>query len=84
MTDPVRRALLYHFCRMQTPGVVLPPAAFDRHLDRTFGHYRRKNPGVTFPEEPLPFARHADLGRHSGSRRNVPQQAEHSTIASAL
>src|SRR5947207_3609139 len=49
MTDPVRRALLYHFCRMQTPAVALPPAAFDRHLDRTFALFRRKNSGVTFP-----------------------------------
>src|SRR3954463_10752806 len=49
MTDPVRRALLYHFCRMQTHGVVLPPAAFDRHLDRTFALYRRKNADATFP-----------------------------------
>lgn len=49
MTDLVRRALLFHFCRMQTHGVVLPPAAFDRHLDRTFALYRRKNPDATFP-----------------------------------
>jgi RNA polymerase sigma factor (sigma-70 family) len=49
MTDPVRRSLLYHFCRMQTPSVALPPAAFDRHLDRTFAVYRRKTPEATFP-----------------------------------
>src|SRR5690349_2920186 len=49
MTDAVRRALLYHFCRMQTPPVALPPTAFDRHLDRTFALYRRKNSDATFP-----------------------------------
>ena len=49
MTDPGRRALLYHFCRMQTPAVALPPVTFDRHLDRTFALYRRKNPDATFP-----------------------------------
>src|ERR1700676_3666720 len=48
MTDPVRRALLYHFCRMQVPAVALVPAAFDRHLDRTFALYRRKEAAVTF------------------------------------
>lgn len=49
MTDPVRRALLYHFCRMQLPAVALAPAAFDRHLDRTFTLFRRKNPDAAFP-----------------------------------
>ncbi len=50
MTDPVRRALLYHFCRMQMPAVALAPAAFDRHLDRTFALYRRKTPDAAFPD----------------------------------
>src|SRR3954471_16352512 len=49
MTDPVRRALLFHFCRMQMPTVALPAAAFDRHLDRTFALYRRKTADATFP-----------------------------------
>jgi RNA polymerase sigma factor (sigma-70 family) len=49
MTDALRRALLYHFCRLQLPGVALAPAAFERHLDRTFALYRRKTPGATFP-----------------------------------
>src|SRR5581483_12527567 len=48
MTDPARRALLYHFCRMQLPDVALSAAAFDRHLDRTFALYRRKTPDATF------------------------------------
>ena len=48
MTDAVRRALLFHFCRLQLPAVALAPAAFDRHLDRTFALFRRKNPDVTF------------------------------------
>jgi RNA polymerase sigma factor (sigma-70 family) len=49
MTDAARRALLYHFCRMQTPSVTLAPAAFDQHLGRTFSLYRRKEPSATFP-----------------------------------
>jgi RNA polymerase sigma factor (sigma-70 family) len=48
MTDALRRALLFHFCRVQMPAVALPPAAFDRHLDRTFDVYRAKVPDVTF------------------------------------
>jgi RNA polymerase sigma factor (sigma-70 family) len=48
MTDAVRRALLYHFCRMQLPVVHLPPLAFDHHLDRTFALYRRKESTTTF------------------------------------
>src|SRR5438105_5238721 len=49
MTDAVRRALLYHFCRMQLPAVSLAAAEFERHLDRTFALYRRKTPGAAFP-----------------------------------
>jgi hypothetical protein len=37
--------LLYHFCRLQLPAVVLPPAAFERHLSRTFGLYQAKADG---------------------------------------
>jgi RNA polymerase sigma factor (sigma-70 family) len=48
MTDPVRRALLYHFCRMQLPAVALTAAAFERQLDRTFALFRRKTPDATF------------------------------------
>jgi RNA polymerase sigma factor (sigma-70 family) len=48
MTDPVRRALLYHFCRMQLPVVSLTAGDFDRHLDRTFALFRRKESTATF------------------------------------
>ncbi|HTK74430.1 MAG TPA: sigma-70 family RNA polymerase sigma factor [Gemmataceae bacterium] len=48
MTDFARRALLYHFCRMQMPGVVLAPEAVGRHLDRTFAVYRAKVPDAEF------------------------------------
>jgi RNA polymerase sigma factor (sigma-70 family) len=34
--------LLYHFCRLQLPDVRLTPAAFDRHLQRTFSLYQAK------------------------------------------
>jgi RNA polymerase sigma factor (sigma-70 family) len=41
--DLRRRAeLVYHFCRMQLPGVHLPASACERHLERTFGLYRAK------------------------------------------
>lgn len=39
---PVRTALLYHFCRLQLPGVALASEAFDRHLRRTFDLFRKK------------------------------------------
>lgn len=48
MTDPLRRALLYHFCRVQMPAVVLSEGAFERHLDRCFALYRAKVPDATF------------------------------------
>src|SRR5437764_7637126 len=48
MTDAARRALLYHFCRMQMPPVALAPDAFGRHLDRTFAVYQAKVPDVEF------------------------------------
>jgi len=38
----VRKALLYHFCRLQLPAVVLSSSAFDRHLQRTFALYQTK------------------------------------------
>jgi RNA polymerase sigma factor (sigma-70 family) len=40
--DAARRTLLYHFCRVQLPGVALAPAAFERHLGRGFDLFRRK------------------------------------------
>jgi hypothetical protein len=48
MTDSLRRALLYHFCRMQMPAIALPLAACERHLDRTFELFRGKEPSTTF------------------------------------
>ena len=48
MTDPLRRALLYHFCRMQMPATALSLEAFDRHLERTSALYRAKEPASTF------------------------------------
>src|SRR5262245_45030185 len=44
-----RRALLYHFCRLQLPGVTLVPSAFDRHLERAFELYRAKRTRETLP-----------------------------------
>lgn len=38
----LRTAVLYHFCRLQLPGLVLPTPAFDRHLERCFELYRAK------------------------------------------
>jgi RNA polymerase sigma factor (sigma-70 family) len=44
-----RVALLYHFCRMQLPGVVLPFERFRHHLERTFTLYRDKaEPNLTW------------------------------------
>jgi RNA polymerase sigma factor (sigma-70 family) len=48
-TDPVRRTLLYHFCRLQRPAVTLARADFDRHLDRTLALYRTKDAAATEP-----------------------------------
>src|SRR5262245_2413130 len=31
-----RTRLLYHFCRLQLPGLVLSPALFEQHLDRCY------------------------------------------------
>lgn len=38
----VRRALLFHFCRMQLPAVKLAPAVLERHLRRTYDLFRAK------------------------------------------
>src|SRR5262245_24325818 len=43
MTDSLRRAVLYHFCRMQMPAIALPPDACERHLNRTFELFRGKD-----------------------------------------
>src|SRR5262249_23663316 len=37
-----RKALLYHFCRLQMPDVALTPAACEGHLRRTFELHRGK------------------------------------------
>jgi RNA polymerase sigma factor (sigma-70 family) len=37
-----RTDLLYHFCRLQLPGVSLPEDACSRHLERTFTLHRAK------------------------------------------
>jgi RNA polymerase sigma factor (sigma-70 family) len=39
---PPTTHLLYHFCRLQLPGVNLAPAAFERHLRRTLALYQAK------------------------------------------
>jgi RNA polymerase sigma factor (sigma-70 family) len=38
----VHQALLYHFCRLQLPAIVLPVETFERHLQRCFNLYRAK------------------------------------------
>jgi RNA polymerase sigma factor (sigma-70 family) len=40
--DQPRVKLLYHFCRLQRPGIRLAPAAFEAHLRRAFDVYRAK------------------------------------------
>ncbi|MFN4259930.1 MAG: sigma-70 family RNA polymerase sigma factor [Gemmataceae bacterium] len=40
--------LLYHFCRLQLPGVQLGREAFERHLRRTFALYQVKELAVTW------------------------------------
>jgi RNA polymerase sigma factor (sigma-70 family) len=44
--------VLYHFCRLQLPMVVLPTTRFERHLERTFALFqakrRRKGGSVTW------------------------------------
>jgi len=41
--DQNRQLLLYHFCRVQLPGVALAPPTFERHLRRAFELYRGKS-----------------------------------------
>jgi RNA polymerase sigma factor (sigma-70 family) len=46
LVPPIARtALLYHYCRMQLPAVVLDSVDFDRHLQRTFSLFSAKTPG---------------------------------------
>jgi RNA polymerase sigma factor (sigma-70 family) len=37
-----RTRLLYHFCRLQLPGLALLPVLFERHLQRCYALYRAK------------------------------------------
>jgi RNA polymerase sigma factor (sigma-70 family) len=39
---------LYHFCRLQLPGIGLAEETFERHLRRTFDLYKRKEAGASF------------------------------------
>ncbi|MDB5306690.1 MAG: hypothetical protein JWO38_892 [Gemmataceae bacterium] len=48
LADRARIGVLYHFCRLQLPGVRVPEAAFRAHLDRTFRIFFPKSPGVTW------------------------------------
>jgi RNA polymerase sigma factor (sigma-70 family) len=45
--------VLYHFCRLQLPMVVLPTTRFERHLERTYTLFQakrqRKGSSVTWP-----------------------------------
>jgi RNA polymerase sigma factor (sigma-70 family) len=44
-----RAQLLYHFCRIQMPGIHLHLAPFQKHLERTFALYRDKaGPAVSW------------------------------------
>jgi len=42
MDNALRTTLLYHFCRMQLPGVSLPLPAFERHLRRCYAMFQAK------------------------------------------
>lgn len=43
-----RIALLYHFCRLQLPGVALTQKACAGHLQRTFGLHRKSQPQASW------------------------------------
>jgi RNA polymerase sigma factor (sigma-70 family) len=42
MAQELRISLLYHFCRLQLPAIVLALDVFHRHLERTFAVYQAK------------------------------------------
>ncbi len=44
LPGPARKALLYHFCRVQLPFLTLSAAAFEQHLQRCYDLYRAKQP----------------------------------------
>src|SRR5438105_3498806 len=46
-TDQVRRTLLFHFCRLQRPTIVLARDRFDQHLERSRAIYSVKEPAFS-------------------------------------
>lgn len=46
MPAPDRRLMLYHFCRLQRPGIATSRSKFDQHLDRTLALFRAKEPAI--------------------------------------
>ncbi len=46
MNDELRRSLLYHFCRLQLPGIAVTPEAFEKHLNRTWQLFHTKEPAA--------------------------------------
>lgn len=50
MVEPpaARIALLFHYCRLQLPGVALTPDQFRGHLKRTFALFAAKTPNLTW------------------------------------
>ena len=46
--DRGRVGVLYHFCRLQMPGVRVPEPTFRTHLDRTFRIFLPKAPGTSW------------------------------------
>ena len=51
--DGPRAKLIYHFCRMQLPGVHLSAAKFDEHMKRTFALYQAKAGERVLAENPF-------------------------------
>lgn len=48
MTDALRRAMFFHFCRMQLPAIAMNERDFERHLNRTWALFAVKEPSATF------------------------------------
>jgi RNA polymerase sigma factor (sigma-70 family) len=44
--DRVRKALLFHFCRLQLPAIALTSVQFERHLQRAHAIYESKASGT--------------------------------------
>jgi RNA polymerase sigma factor (sigma-70 family) len=47
MPVPTRRLFVFHFCRLQRPGIQFSRTDFDRNLDRTLALFRTKQSDVT-------------------------------------